>query len=298
MFHHFHGPGHAPSQGSISANDLGRMIEFYGARRFVPARTFVERAPRGGGRRTDLCLTFDDNLRCQYDVAKPILDFFGITAFWFIYTGPFDGQFDQLEIYRTFRTQRFESVESFYAAFENMLPTGIQSRLAGFELNDYLAEFPFYTSADRRFRFIRDELLGPERYHELMDQMLTEHGFDVRDCARSLWMTPAMIRELHEGGHVIGMHSHTHPTRLERLDATDQQREYQANFEQICQITGEEPVAMSHPCNSYNDATLGILRNMGMKVGFRANIARPDSRELEWPREDHANVMKRMKAAA
>jgi hypothetical protein len=57
-------------------------------------------------------------------------------------------------------------------------------------------------------------------------------------------------------------------------------------------------VAMSHPCNSYNQATLEILRELGITLGFRANMASGFSSELELPREDHANLVRAMKLAA
>jgi hypothetical protein len=48
---------------------------------------------------------------------------------------------------------------------------------------------------------------------------------------------------------------------------------------------------MSHPCNSYNATTLSVLRELGITVGFRANMAAGKISELEYPREDHANLV-------
>jgi hypothetical protein len=54
---------------------------------------------------------------------------------------------------------------------------------------------------------------------------------------------------------------------------------------------------MSHPCNSYNDATLVILRELGIVLGFCSNMLRPIAPSpLEYPREDHANLLKRLAA--
>lgn len=301
MFHHFHGSGHLPGQGSISGDSFWRMLQTIGIRRIVQANEFMERAAAGTLKPTDVCLTFDDNLRCQYDVALPILQDFGLTAFWFIYTGPVDGQYDPLEIYRAFRMQRFESVDAFYGAFDEVLnglgeAQMIRERLEDFNPAMYLSDFAFYTPADRRFRYIRDEILGPGRYRAVMDWMLHEHGFDVPTQAESLWMNAEMIRQMHDEGHVIGLHSHSHPTRLERMSVDEQRLEYQTNFERIRAITGQAPRAMSHPCNSYNEQTLQILKSLGIEMGFRANMASPTSRGLEWPREDHATIAQRMAA--
>jgi hypothetical protein len=63
-------------------------------------------------------------------------------------------------------------------------------------------------------------------------------------------------------------------------------------------LLDERPVTMSHPCNSYNAMTLEILRELGITLGFRANMAGGFASELELPREDHANLIRAMKLAA
>src|SRR4051794_18619226 len=92
MFHHFHdddvdlegGIGHPAGQGSISADTLRAMIQSIGPTRILPAHEFLHRAVAGKLTDHHVCLTFDDNLMCQYDVAVPVLEEFGLTAFWFV----------------------------------------------------------------------------------------------------------------------------------------------------------------------------------------------------------------------
>jgi hypothetical protein len=56
-------------------------------------------------------------------------------------------------------------------------------------------------------------------------------------------------------------------------------------------------IAMSHPCGNYSGETLAILAGMGIKKGFRSNMAVDGIRSaLEVPREDHANVLAEMRA--
>lgn len=77
-----------------------------------------------------------------------------------------------------------------------------------------------------------------------------------------------------------------------------QAEEYGKNFEHITQATGVAPTTMSHPCNSYDASTLSLLEGMGIRLGFCSNMGDvPNRSKLEYPREDHANVMKQMKAA-
>jgi hypothetical protein len=56
---------------------------------------------------------------------------------------------------------------------------------------------------------------------------------------------------------------------------------------------------MSHPCNSYAIETIAILEKLGIRLGFRANMAAgPNRSGMEYPREDHANLLRMMKQAA
>jgi peptidoglycan/xylan/chitin deacetylase (PgdA/CDA1 family) len=151
---------------------------------------------------------------------------------------------------------------------------------------------------DRRFRFVRDEALGPARYHRIMDQMLADADYDIKTAAADLWLDDRAVRELYGRGHVIGLHSHTHPTRLEHLSEDEQRNEYYENFAYLHNLLDAQPTTMSHPCNSYTPATLEILRELGITLGFRANMVMQEHSPLETPREDHTNLARSMSMAA
>ena len=306
MFHHFHGGGHPVGQGSISAEDLARLLEFIGVDRILPAQEWFERAVSNCLGPDDICLTFDDNLMCQFEVALPVLRHFGLTAFWFVYTSVIEGTIETLEVYRQFRTTQFDSVEAFYEAFfrtieESPEADPVLNALQSFTPATYLISSPFYSDSDRRFRFVRDEVLGPSRYSTMMDRMIASANLTYVQLAQRLWMGAEELRFLHGQGHVIGLHSHTHPTRLNRLSPQEQREEYERNHASVARVIGSSPAAMSHPCNSYDPGTLGILRKLGIRVGFRAFIEPLHEycdRSLEHPRQDHANLMQQMAKVA
>lgn len=310
MFHHFHDTGrdgregrHAAGQGSIDAVELERLLNFVGRDRILPAREWQRRAIAEALEPGDLCLTFDDNLLCQYEIALPVLRKFGLTAFWFVATAVLQGHLSRVELYRTFRVRCFATPDEFYqeftAAAMQSEPGGrVRQMLGRFDPAGYLREFPFYTEGDRRFRYLRDEVLGPEAYHRLMDQMIRARGLRLKELAVGLWMEDRHLLELHASGHVIGLHSHTHPTRLSSLRMPEQRREYHANFNYLSSLLGEPPLSVSHPCNSYDQSTLRILREMGVRVGFRSNMASGFDGPLERPREDHINIIHEMRSCA
>lgn len=296
MFHHFHGPGHPCGQGAISADDLAAIIEFVGPGNILSASQWLSLALAGQLRPGQHCLTFDDTLLCQYELALPVLRDYGLTAFWFVYTSPLEGKTASLEIYRYFRTVHFGGIEEFYAAFHAEVARSPHAALArrgleGFEPGGYLPEFTFYTDSDRVFRYLRDVVLGESRYDEIMGRMMEAAGVDARDIARRTWMTAQGVRGLHQAGHVLGLHTHNHPTRVGEMGAAEQEREYRANLEHLQAVTGHRPVTMSHPCNSYNADTVRILRELGVKLGFVAVADWPQTNEFEHPRIDHAHLM-------
>jgi peptidoglycan/xylan/chitin deacetylase (PgdA/CDA1 family) len=301
MFHHFHGGGHRAGQGTLSGADFARMIDFIGRDRLLDASEWLERALGDRLEAGDLCLTFDDNLLSQYEVALPVLEKTGLTAFWFISTCTLQGHVSRTTLYQRFIQASFESVDCFYHAFFSELAGSplretIEEALQDFDPESYLAEFSFYTPADRRFRFVRDRVLGPQLYRRLMDRLIRSRGHELRSLTEGLWLEDAHILRLHELGHVIGLHSHTHPTRLAELSRRAQLREYAANQAYLANLLGTSPVSMSHPCNSYNETTLAILHDLGVRIGFRSNGSPAAHSPLEFPRQDCTHLMRAMQA--
>lgn len=304
MFHHFRDHCHPPGQGAVDAVEFEAILRFAGLENILSAGEWLERLDAGTLEDHHRCLSFDDGLLCQFDVALPVMERLGLTAFWFVYTSPWDGTVERLELYRYFRSVYFSDVDAFYDAFfaevERSPRAGhFRRQMEGFLPERYLEQFPFYTLGDRKFRYVRDKVLGPSAYFEIMDAMVARAGVDPVEAHELLWMKPGHICALKDQGHVVGLHSHTHPTVLSELTAEQQGREYGRNSEILADLLGERPVAASHPCNSYTAETLTILRNLGIRLAFRSNLAEgPVRTPLTMPREDHANILLQMAAAS
>jgi peptidoglycan/xylan/chitin deacetylase (PgdA/CDA1 family) len=292
MFHHFAGEGHPPVQGALGAEELEALLD--ARRSLLPAREWAARAEAGTLAEDDLCLTFDDSLRSAYDVARPVLERRGLTAFWFVYTSVVDGALDPFELDRQFRNRHFPSVDAFHEAFLDVVARGahgeeVRARLRSFDPGTYLAEYTFYGEGDRRFRFVRDEVLGPARYRASMDALMAARGVERARLAENLWLDAVCLRRLHAAGHVVGLHSHTHPLRMAALPVAEQEKEYATNHERLRAILGEAPLSMSHPSNSYSADTLRVLEGLGIRLGFRTDLV-PAASRLEHPRQDQAHL--------
>jgi peptidoglycan/xylan/chitin deacetylase (PgdA/CDA1 family) len=300
MFHHFHGQGHHPSQGSIDTQKLADMIDFLGGHsNIIDANLWLEKAVAGRLEPNDLCLTFDDALLCQKEIAVPVLKDLGHTAFFFVYSSVFEGEMERLEIYRTFRSTYFDNVEDFYGQFfaiieKSAFGSKCAAALNNFSASTYLPHSPFYTDDDRKFRFLRDDVLGADDYNVLMDQMIKASPTSLEELSRGIWMKDEDLVALAAAGNVVGLHSYTHPTVLSSLSAERQDFEYTKNINHLERVLGDLPSTVSHPCNSYDTGTLGLLNGLGIQLGFRATMSEPGKKGLEYPREDHANIVRMM----
>ena len=83
MFHHFHNDKmHKRGQGSISKDDFYKLIKFLGRKNILNADEFLLRFKENRLTSKNLCLTFDDALKCQYDIAVPVMEDLDIKAFF------------------------------------------------------------------------------------------------------------------------------------------------------------------------------------------------------------------------
>lgn len=298
MFHHFHSSDHIKSQGSISSEDFDALLSCVEKDfNLLTASKWLEKALAGNLTAKDTCITFDDTLQCQLDVALPVMESRNIEAFWFLCSSFLERGDAYLEIFRQFRTINYESVDDFYKDFESVafdLMPQAEDGIKEFNPKEYLSQFPFYSDEDRKFRFLRDKVLSSDSYHKIMMKMISNKSFNIQKCKENLWISVKDARDLIGKNHVIGLHSANHPTQLCSLPIEEQFEEYKTNFEFIEKELNYQPVTMSHPCNSYDERTLDVLKELGIKVGFRSNIDFKNTHgPLEFTREDHSNLMRR-----
>ena len=99
MFHHFHDDKiHKNSPGSISKDELLKIINFIGKKNILDADIFFDKFTKKKLSEQEVCFTFDDGIKSQIDVALPVLEDFKIKSFFFVHTAIFDGKPDNLEI--------------------------------------------------------------------------------------------------------------------------------------------------------------------------------------------------------
>ena len=82
MFHHFHDDKiHKKNQGSISQNEFYNLVKFIGRKNILNADDFFVRYKENKLTEKNVCFTFDDAIKSQYDIALPVLEDFKIKVF-------------------------------------------------------------------------------------------------------------------------------------------------------------------------------------------------------------------------
>ena len=302
MFHHFHNSVHPSGQGSIDGQTFHKMIRWLKKNyNLLSAEAFYDKAINRKLIDRDISLSFDDALLCQYDIALPILEEENIKAFFFIYSAPLKGKAENLEVFRYFRCVNYKSTEKFYIDFFQVVKndfTKIYNEGANnFDQDSFLIEYPFYSSEDKWFRYIRDFLLNKNDYENVMFKIMKKRKFNYKEILKQLWMSELNIRKLSQNNHVIGLHSYNHPTMINMLTESKQEEEYRMNKAHLEEIIYPQTIkTMSHPCGRYNKATLKVLKKLDIKLGFKSNITVKSTVKslLEIPREDHSNILKYM----
>ncbi len=301
MLHHLHNNSilFPKSQGAITADEFSDMIIFCQKKYdILSAKDWLYAFTNGKLKENQVCLTFDDGLKAQYELALPVLKAHNLTAFFFIFTEPLEGKIPELELYRHFRTICYQDIEGFYQDYfgllveENLLVNDFKTIVKEFEESNYLINFTFYSYNDRLFRYIRD-ILSMKQYALLMDKLMAVKNYDKIEHSKHLYMSEEEIKKIALEENLIGLHSHSHFMNLENMNFEEQKKDYYKNYQILSELVGEIS-ACAYPCNCHNEDTFKILEELGIKVAFNSCMHQKKGK-YSVPRIDHAYIMQDMK---
>ncbi len=301
MFHRLHKKGKKSAGiGSISQDDLEKILKFIGIKNIVTPNQWIEKIKNKSLKKKDICLTFDDGLKSQYNCALPILNKYNLKAFFFVYSSVFDNQIDNNEFYNKLIFENFKDGKEFSKKFFETLDLDLNI----FKNKKYLKYYlnmkkysPFYDKEEIKYRYIRNYYLSPQKLKNIMTKIFKLKKVDFIK-ARSLWLSLDELKKLNNLGHTIGLHSDTHNSNFKGLSFNKQKKEYERNYNFIYKTTKYRPLSMSHPLGSYNKNTLKILKQMKIVCGFRSTLlsdSKINNSNLEFAREDPFNILKMLK---
>ncbi len=159
--------------------------------------------------------------------------------------------------------------------------------------------YPHYTLEDIKFRLVRSDYLNKKKYDIVMLKMFNDFKFDPKKLFKKMFVSPKHICAIMREGHTIGLHSHNHPIRMSRLTYSQQFYEYNKNLKILSKILNKPKIffnSMSHPCGSYNNKTLKVLKKLNIKIGFIERMKDINKiHKYKIPRQDHSKILSMMK---
>jgi len=301
IFHYFKdGKIHKDCQGALTEKEFAKIINYLRSNYvLLDADEFLFQAKQGTPGIT--CITIDDGVRSQYDIARSVLNREKIKAFWFIYTSHFNDNPSRLEIYHDFRFTCYNSVDDFYCDFYrvcNESKFGMEIDIDDFskiDVSNYRLNSDCHTVNDLRFRFIRDVILNKNQFNDIMMSLIKYKNYSISDRLNKLWISAEELKVLENEGHVIGLHSETHPTKMINNEYAVQLNEYSTNKSTLERLLGGPINCVAYPSGSYNLDTLLVMKKLNIEYAFTANRMRSLISMLELPRRNHTEIVDEMK---
>ena len=205
-----------------------KLIKFIGRDNILNADEFFARYKENKLSEKNVCFTFDDSLRCQYDIALPVLEDLKIKSFFFVYSSMFSEKPDLLEIYRYFRMNFFNDIDDFYNQFFKNLDKDLSLFFKDKDkiIDDTKEKFSLYSINDIKFRLVRDMFLTGQEYKRTMFRMFDEKNFNHKKFYEILFLNwkhlkkiktlkKSLLLQEHTLKQLLHLHHHHHKALCE-----------------------------------------------------------------------------------
>ena len=230
---------------------LGRTYEFVSRDELVSAvageQTLPERA---------CVVTFDDGLRCQFELARPVLELLGVPAIFFVAGKPV-------------AERRALTVHKIHALRERLDDRLLLERLAvsADAVDPALAEahYRYDTPEAARVKYLLNMALQPAERDEAVDALFATEFPDEAAFCRELYMGVEEIAALRGS---VGAHSYGHEP-LTMLSASDLDRDLDRLGALLEGAAGEPIRTFSYPHGTPGTVDLQVARALEAR-GFAA----------------------------
>lgn len=195
--------GVTPTEFEAQLDLLGQSGEFVGAADIAAALEGKLRLPE-----RSVCITFDDGLREQFDLAWPIMHRRGIPGIFFVSTLPIEQSLvldvHKLHIVRT-RVSADRLLDELAAFCDEE-----QHSFAEIDQQSVAAQYRYDSPVVGRLKYALNFQLPLVLRRRFIDRSFDSHtSRSENEISKQLYMTRQMLREL-DIHHVIGSHGHDH----------------------------------------------------------------------------------------
>ena len=209
-----------------------------------------------------ILITFDDGLKEQYTLAKPILDRLGIPYIFFINTANYEDRKVSL-------VHKIHMLRSDMPSLEllQLINKSFKLELDAIEQSKALVHYNYDDAETAKLKYLLNFKLTHLEQQELIDPIFNEN-YDEKAVAKSLYFEDEMLEILFNNGN-LGSHSHNH-VPLGKLSLNELDLELKKTQEFFLKRFSKPASIISYPYGSF-DASSGISELVELnnfKLGF------------------------------
>ena len=297
LFHHFHKKDmFYESPGSLTKNKFHKFIQT-NKNKIINADIFLKNFKK---KNKLVCLSFDDGLKCQYNLALPILKKENLKAFFFIPTSNFSKNKLSVETVRYFKYKHFKNIDDFYFSFFEHFK---KIKVKKFDIYSKYKklikkinkESPYYSKLDIEHKIIRDHIINEANYNNIILSMMKEKKLNINKLNKKLLMTKNDIIKILKMGHIVGLHSHSHSYKFHNLNFNQEFREYKKNKFFLEKFLKSKINVASYPFGYQTKNTIKILKKLSIKYAFNKNFIKKNKTinklDFNISRENISNIV-------
>jgi peptidoglycan/xylan/chitin deacetylase (PgdA/CDA1 family) len=252
----------------LDVADFARQLDYfeqeYG---FLSLEEWEARLAGQPGDDEKVVLTFDDAMSCHYRYVYPLLRQRGLWGIFYVPTLPYsDGR--MVDVHK---------VHLLCGAIdgETLLREALE------RVTDEMVPFEKREEFHRLTYTRQVNLPGVSEFKRILNYFVDERfrtglladiaaAVDFAERSEDFYCTPDELREMADGGMIIGSHTRSHPV-MSKLGPADQEREIRGSFdclEAICQLRHK---TYCHPYggfHSFDQDTVRILDEVGVSYSF------------------------------
>jgi peptidoglycan/xylan/chitin deacetylase (PgdA/CDA1 family) len=215
--------------------------------------------PKRAFQKNFFLITFDDGLKEQYDLAKPVLEEMGIPYLFFINTSNFSERIVSL-------VHKIHLLRSQIAPRELLQQLDLET-LSEKEIKAAVKHYNYDSKENALLKYLLNFKLSHEEQKNFVEPLFAEI-FEEEKVAKELYFAEEMLQELHQKG-VLGSHSHRH-VPLGLISSAEVESEMRNTQDFFLDRFGQKAVSLSYPYGS-RDSCEGIreiVQKAGFKLGF------------------------------
>ena len=271
--YHYVGMPKMPYDGihGLSLEEFQADIEYISSRAvFISLKNIEELSVNKKTLSTSSCLlTFDDGLRCQFEVVLPFLRAHNIPAVFFVSSDPIVNRLAAANHKLQWIRANIGDVQVEQMINKIAKKVGISTVPIELDQTQIKQSYRYDNTQAARIKYYMNYFLNAASANIIIAELLQELDVSEEQFVNDFYMSKQMLKEL-ALLNMLGSHAQSHRP-LAKLSSTEAMQELKESKEQLEKISGVEINNISYPLGSpeaVNENTADLARKAGYKLGF------------------------------